>query len=472
MTNNYTQKILEKNRSINNKTVLIDDTRSCTYGELENFVLKFSLVLQSHVNPGDRVIILLDDCVEFAVGALSVIAVGAVPVMASIDQSNEDLAKVIETSNAKLILTSLDTKFDVPVISKADILIEQGQNISVFYNWHPDEHCYWYLTSGTSGDSKYMVHRHDNLFILPELVHYNTLRIKADSVVMTTPKLQFAYGFGVFLSTLLQGSVMILSEGRPAPTKVFSKLNKYSVSSLITSVHVLNSILKHKKGQPFPASVNYVLCGGEPMPDSLANGFYEEFKIKITNGLGIAEIGNIFCLQDYDNPEFGTIGKPIPGVQLEVRNEDGAVVPVGSVGELYVKSPCTASLYWKNWNKTKDAFVGHWFRTGDNVMQLPSGNFKFISRTNGALKINHEYVTTTEIESAILENENILDCMVVFKYNEVSEIHAHVVSRSKDNMNLKDFLKKRLPAHKIPKYFNFMEKLPTTITGKKLRRAV
>jgi benzoate-CoA ligase len=283
--------------------------------------------------------------------------------------------------------------------------------------------------------------------------------------------LQFAYGFGVFLSTLYTGSTQVLSSGKPAPSKIFKKLHAHKVTNFFSTVYVLNSIRKHKQEEQFPSSVKYIVSSGEPLPESLDISFKETFNIPIVNGLGMAELGQIFCIQDRNVLEFGTIGRPIPQVEFEVRDENGHKVAPGQPGELYVRSPCMATFYWKNWQKTKDTFYGPWLRTGDCVVELPSGNYKFLARVNGGFKINNEYVTPTEIESVILDNDAILDCMVVFKNTEIGEIHAHVVSKNNTVVDLKDYLKLKLPAYKIPKYFHFSKELPTTVTGKKLRRA-
>jgi acyl-coenzyme A synthetase/AMP-(fatty) acid ligase len=471
MLNNFTRYILDKNKTQKNKTALIDDEKSLMYGELEDYVLQFSAVLKNKVDSGTRVLMLMDDCVEWNVAVLSIIAIGAVPVLASIDLGHKAIVNIIKLSDAQLVISSLNDEFGIQKISKEEILVSNNKTFTEFYDWHPDENCWWYLTSGTSGDPKCMIHRHDNLYTLPELIHKNALQITQDSINMASPKLQFAYGFGVFLSTLYTGSTQVLSSGKPAPSKIFKKLHAHKVTNFFSTVYVLNSIRKHKQEEQFPSSVKYIVSSGEPLPESLDISFKETFNIPIVNGLGMAELGQIFCIQDSNVLEFGTIGRPIPQVEFEVRDENGHKVAPGQPGELYVRSPCMATFYWKNWQKTKDTFYGPWLRTGDCVVELPSGNYKFLARVNGGFKINNEYVTPTEIESVILDNDAILDCMVVFKNTEIGEIHAHVVSKNNTVVDLKDYLKLKLPAYKIPKYFHFSKELPTTVTGKKLRRA-
>jgi len=441
-----------------------------TYEQLPVYVQNFAASIQSKFNPGDRVIILMDDCVEWPVAFLSIIALGGCPVLTSVSLEPEAVDKIIQISDAKLIITSLPRDYQVPIISKDDILVAPEGKFDNYYNWHPDENCWWYLTSGTTGDQKCIVHRHQNLFNITEQVHWNALRMTKDSVVLATPKLQFAYGFVVSLSTLYTGATHILSSGKPAPSKLFKKLNDHKVTNFFTTVYVLNSILKHKQGETFPHTVNYLVSSGEPLPNSLAVNFEKEFRINIIDMLGMAELGQTYCIQDFYNPEFGTIGRPVPGVEFEIRNDNGTLVRPGEIGELYVKSKSMATFYWKNWQKTKDTFYGPWLRTGDCVVELPSGNYKFISRANGGFKINNEYITPTEIESVILDNEAILDCMIVFKNTEVGEIHAHIVTKDNKVVDLKDYLKLKLPAYKIPKYFHYSNELPTTVTGKKLRR--
>jgi acyl-coenzyme A synthetase/AMP-(fatty) acid ligase len=186
----------------------------------------------------------------------------------------------------------------------------------------------------------------------------------------------------------------------------------------------------------------------------------------------MSETTQIYCMQTANNWQLGTIGQPLPGVQYQLRDNQGHLVQPGQVGELFVSSPCQASLYWKDWKKTQNVFQGSWVRTGDQCLENDQGNLVFLGRSDDLVKIKGLYVSPTEIENAIINLPGIEDCTVVHTPNSqgLNELHAFVVANgSTDRIQIQQQLQQHLPAYKIPRHVKFVDSLPRTLTNKKIR---
>jgi len=471
MSNNFAQFIIDINQSRLDKLALVDETNSLTYQDLANHIRAFSYHLQeSGVQPQDRVIICMEDCVEWPVAFLSILAVGGNPVLVSADLPDSTVLQIVDISDAKFCIGK--TICGLKLFDKKSVLL-QTQPLEQFYQYHPDEMCFWLLSSGTTGEPKCVVHRHQDLKTLLDIIAGPAYCVDEQSRILSTAKLSFTYGFNNSLTFGLgKGATVYLINGVPAPSKVFQLIEKNSVTHFFTVPTIINSMIKHGQHQMLSRSVSVMVSSGEPLPKSTAENFQTQHNIEILDGLGMSECMYNYCTTTLDNIQFGSIGKPMPGIECEVRDERGVLVPNGQIGEMWVKHPCAAIQYWKDWNKTKTTFVGEWIRTGDNVIKNNDNNYTYVSRLDDLLKINGQYVSPVEIESVILNIEWITECGVVAKQgnNGLVEIHAFVsVSRDTSVAEIRSTLVELLPKHKIPKHIHFIETLPKTVTYKKTR---
>lgn len=465
----FVEWVFDKNKHLADKTALVDDNQQLTYGDLERHVSGFSSYLKKlKIQPQQRILICMDDCVEWPVAFLSCLAVGANPVLVSSELPTVSLNKIIKLTDAVAVISNKIIEAEVDLIT--NILNHTSQTID-FYQYHPDEPCVWLLSSGTTGDSKCIVHRHSALYNLFQIATDSVCKIDQDSRIYSTAKLSFTYGFNNAITFGLgSGATVYLLAGAPAPTRVFEKLQNHQITHFFTVPTIINSMVKHGQHQQLPSSITMMVSAGEPLPLSLCQQFEHRYNIKIYNCIGMGETMQMYCSQSKDHYESGTIGVPLPGVECKILNDLGEEVVDGSVGELWVKTPCAALMYWKNWSSTKEIFQGPWVKTGDQVMQTPTGHYVYVSRSDELIKINGLFVSPIEIESAILECENVVDCAVISSKskNELPEIHAFIVG-DVDVQMVRDFLKNHLPGYKIPKYIKLLDNLPKTITNKKQR---
>jgi benzoate-CoA ligase len=474
MTNckNFANWLFETNITNRDKLAFVDNNQSLTYGQLENHVKMFATQLvEAKLLPQQRIIICLEDCVEWPVFFLASLMVGLNPVLVSADLPKKTIEHVIDLCDCSAIVTKEFVDFGLKQFTKNQAL-QLGPKIDQIYQYHPDEPCFWLLSSGTTGEPKCLVHRHEDLPRLLELVAAPAYGLDSDSRILSTAKLSFTYGFNNAITFALgKGATTYLINGVPAPSVIFEKITQHQITHFFTVPTIISSMLKHGQNKKLDSCVKFMASSGEPLPVGICERFEQQHSITIYNCIGMSEVTQTCCAQTPKNYEPGTVGSPLPGVECQVRDRDGTVLPVGQMGELYVKSPCAALMYWKDWKKTKATFVGEWVRTGDNVIQTAKGNYIYVSRADDLIKINGLYVSAIEVESAVMELDGVADCAVVVNNDdELPEIHAFVV---KDlDLNSSDILvglKSRLERHKIPKKIHFIDSLPKTVTFKKQR---
>src|SRR5690606_15763117 len=176
-----------------------------------------------------------------------------------------------------------------------------------------------------------------------------------------------------------------------------------------------------------------------------------------------------------DDIRYGTTGKPVPGYELELRDEQGAIVADGEIGDLYIKGKSAALMYWNNREKTRATFQGEWTKSGDKYSRDADGYYTYAGRSDDMLKVSGQYVSPFEVEATLIEHEAVLEAAVIGVTDSqgLVKTRAYVVLKetapvADDVLReaLKAFVKSRLAPHKYPRSIEFLDELPKTATGK------
>lgn len=456
------------------KPAIVDDSTTLTYGQLQTHVELFAgyLNAQGH-RPQQRMIISMDDSVAWPVAFFAALYVGMNPVLVSNIMPVADIERIISISDAAVIVSDHGQQWSIPCIDKNTIMNADAKPLTNFYEFHPDEMCLWLLSSGSTGEPKCIVNRHTNLYNLMKLVAPGT-NIDSRSHVYSTAKMGWTYGFNVSVTFALgRGATAYVTTGAPAPSRIYRVLEQHPITHLWTVPGVLAGLLRHPRDNT--TLPTRIFSSGEPLPPQIAQAFVDQHDRRVCEVFGMSETTQIHTIQNDTNWQLGTIGQPLPGVEIQLRDSQGHLVEPGQVGELFVCSPCQASLYWKDWAKSQATFQGSWVRTGDQCRINEQGNLVFMGRTDDLIKIKGLYVAPAEIENAIANLPGIEDCTVVHAPNSqgLSELHAFVVSMpGAGQPNIAQALHSQLPDHKIPRHIQFVDSLPRTLTNKKIRSSL
>jgi benzoate-CoA ligase len=290
-------------------------------------------------------------------------------------------------------------------------------------------------------------------------------------------KLFFAYGLGNALyCPLAVGAATILFPGRPVPESIFAQVDRYRPTLFFGVPTAYAAMLQAaERGMPVDmSSVRLAVSAGEALPASIYTRWRGRFGVDILDGIGSTEILHIFVTNRQDDIRPGSSGKPVPGYQVKIVDDEGNVVPPGDVGMLMVQGESTCAYYWNKHESTKRTILGPWIRTGDKYRIDEDGYYWYAGRADDMLKVGGIWVSPTEVESTIVEHPDVLECAVVGAEDSDRLVKPKAFVVLKDGVTgsdemtevIQDFVKGRIAPYKYPRWIEFMDELPKTATGK------
>jgi benzoate-CoA ligase len=221
-------------------------------------------------------------------------------------------------------------------------------------------------------------------------------------------------------------------------------------------------------------ALRLVSSAGEALPSELSERFKRHYGIDIIDGIGSTEMLHIFLSNTPERVRYGSTGWPVPGYEIELRGEAGAPLldsTTGEIGELYIRGPSAAMMYWGNREKTRDTFQGGWTKSGDKYMRNNDGSLTYCGRSDDMLKVSGIYVSPFEVEATLVQHTAVLEAAVIGKEDAqgLTKTKAFVVLKagaSATEVELQAFVKERLAPYKYPRFIEFVTELPKTATGK------
>ncbi len=487
------------------KTAFIDDRGHITYGQLERRACAFAHLLgELGVQMEQRILVCLHDTVDFPTVFLGAIKAGVVPVAVNTLLTQGDYEYMLSDSRARVAVVSAALlPLFLPLAARLPFLrrivvsggAEGPDSLSRLLAGQPetystaptccDDICFWLYSSGSTGAPKGTAHVHASLIQTAELYARPTLAISEDDVVFSAAKLFFAYGLGNGLTFPMSvGATAVLMAERPTPASVAQRLRAHT-PSIFYGVPTLYAAMLASPELPAREEMRLRVCAsaGEALPEDIGRRWTAHFGVEILDGIGSTEMLHIFLSNRSGEVRYGTTGRPVPGYDIRLVDENGAPVPRGEVGELQVHGPTAAALYWNNREKTRATFQGPWTRSGDKYVENEDGYFVYAGRSDDMLKVSGIYVSPIEVESALITHPAVLEAAVVGKEDADRLIKplAYVVLKPGQSASpeladaLRLHVKSLLAPYKYPRWFEFIDELPKTATGKiqrfKLRAA-
>ncbi|RYF14529.1 MAG: benzoate-CoA ligase family protein [Comamonadaceae bacterium] len=500
---NAAHDLLQRNAARSDKVAFIDATtgQRLTYGELNEQAHRLASALRREgFAPETRVMIAMLDTPEWPVVFLGCILAGVVPVAANTLLTTKDFEFMLRDSRAQALFVSkpLLPTFE-PLVGQVTTLrkiyvagdagansvsqlVASGTADSMVASTCSDDACFWLYSSGSTGTPKGTVHLHSHLVQTAELYGRAVLGIREDDVVFSAAKLFFAYGLGNALTFPMSvGATTILLPSRPTPADVFRVLREMG-PTLFYGVPTLYAALLADAGRPKRADLKLRLCtsAGEALPAEIGQRWTAEFGCEILDGIGSTEMLHIFLSNRPGQVRYGTTGKAVPGYELRIVGDDGKECGPGEIGELQIKGPSSAIMYWNNRAKTKATFAGDWTRSGDKYTCDADGYYTYGGRSDDMLKVGGIYVSPFEVEACLMTHASILEAAVIGVADSDGLIKpkAYVVLKPGQQATaetLQAHVKAKLAPYKYPRWIAFVPELPKTATGKiqrfKLRAA-
>lgn len=495
---NFAEHLFALNRGHAERRAYIDDRGQLSYGQLEDRARRLAAALKAAgVHREERVLLLMLDNNDWPVSFLGCLYAGVVPVAVNTLLTPNDYAYMLDHSRAQAALVSgalLATLQEamargahevhtllvsqptgaLPAGAKEfDAALAATEPLAAPVNTACDDPGFWLYSSGSTGKPKGTVHTHANLWWTAELYGKPVLALTPNDICFSAAKMYFAYGLGNALTFPLSvGATVVLMAERPTPDATFRRWVAHKPTVFFGAPTGFAGMLASPQ-LPAREAVSLRMCSsaGEALPGEIAQRFKTHFGCEIIDGIGSTEMLHIFISNRPGDVRYGSTGKPVDGYEVELRGEDGRPVPDGEVGDLYIRGPSAALMYWTNREKSRETFQGGWTKSGDKYTRDAEGYFTYAGRSDDMLKVSGIYVSPFEVEATLMQHPAVLEAAVIGKEDAegLTKTKAFVVLKdggAATEDELKAFVKERLAPYKYPRFLEFVSELPKTATGK------
>jgi acetyl-CoA synthetase len=478
-----------------------------TFWDLKQLSNRLANGLQSAgINPGDRIGILLPQCPETAISHIAAYKIGAIAIplftLFGIDaleyRLSNSQARAIVTDAANLpkiweirqnlphlqtILVSDEIKDNS--VQKLGDMIEKGAPQFQPVKTRADDPALIIYTSGTTGPPKGALHAHRTLLgHLPGVEFPHNFFPREDDLFWTPADWAWIGGLiDVLFPSWHHGIPVLAHRARKFdPEEAFHLIDKYGIRNAFMPPTALKLMRQVKNPRSrHPCRMRSIGSGGETLGQELLDWGRQVMGLTINEFYGQTECNLIVgCCADIMEIRPGSMGRAIPGHQVDVVDDRGNPVEVGTVGEIAVKSPDPVMFleYWQNPAATRKKYIGDWLLTGDLAKKDADGYFWFNGRKDDVITSAGYRIGPAEIEDCIMKHPAVALVAVIGIPDEVrTEIVkafvvpvADVTPGPEVAEDIKKFVKTRLAAHEYPREVEFISELPLTATGKIMRR--
>jgi benzoate-CoA ligase len=478
-------------RGLSDKPAFVAADATLTYEQLRRQINRAGHLLRElGVRRENRVLLVLDDTTAFPVTFLGALRIGAVPVPVSVLDRPDNFRHYVDDSYAELVVCDADClprlrdalgERQIRYLARGgegDDVVELDSGLAAqddelaLARTHRDDMAFWLYSSGSTGKPKGVVHLHHDIQVSCESYAGQVLALRADDVMFSTTKLFHAYGLGNGLSfPLWFGATAVLMRGPTKPERIVETLRAHQPTVFFSVPALYAALVREPAAEGAFASVRGCVSAAEALPEATFDRFQERFGLEILDGIGSTELLHIFCSNRPGDVARGTTGRPVPGYELRIVDEDGHALEGSAVGMLEVRGDSCAAFYWHQHEKTKHCVRGDWFATGDRFERREDGRYVYVGRVDDMLKVGGLWVSPIDMEHVLLAHPRVLGVGVIgVTVDDASRIAAYVECDGDGDDalagELRAWCRERMRRYEYPHVVEFVDELPRTLTGK------
>jgi len=441
-----------------------------------------------------RVLLVLPDSPEFAFSFFGAIKIGAVPIPTNPWMAAKDYEYLINDSRARVVIAHESvlpeiekiwnhTRFlkQVIVVGKArdkalsyETLINKASDQLQAEATSKDDICFWGYTSGSTGAPKGAVHLQHDMITISDLFVKPVLGMNENDLCFSASKMFFSYGLGNSLYFPFRfGASTVLWPEKPYPEKILQVIERYRPTFFFSVPTLFARFLRVEKKYDL-SSLRICLSSGEPLPPAIFHQWKERTGLELLDVVGSTEATHDFLANRPGRAKAGSSGEVTPAFEAKIVDDEGREVPVGEVGNLMVKGDANASYYWNKHEQTKRMMQGEWLKTGDTYYCDEEGYYWYCGRSDDMLKVGGLWVSPIEIENTLMEHAAVLEVGVIGATDAdgLLKPKAYVLLKSEFKachelqIELQTYVKNKLAPYKYPRWIEFVDDLPKTVTGK------
>jgi 4-hydroxybenzoate adenylyltransferase len=454
-----------------------------SYGRLEGHVAAAAGWLRERgVRRGQTVALCLPDGPAWVAAFLGAVRLGAVCALLSPDQPGEHLAGLLEPLGARLLIAGADAPAGLPRADPGELeaALLAGLPDPGCAPTRPWDPCYLLATSGTTGASKWVVHRQQDIPFCLGTYGRHVLRLRPGDVTYSVAALPTSYGLGNRLYFPLgSGACAWIDAGRPSPAHAARACREGAVTVMLGVPTFWGRLARHaadgrvRRGDF--SRVRLAVSAGEPLPPAVWRATRDALGLRLVNGLGSSEATNLYLSERPGSPRPGGVGWPVPG--FEVRLAGPAGEPVAE-GEVLVRGGSVMAGYLGDPAASARALDGGWLHTGDLARREPDGSYRLVGRLGDRVKIGGFWVDPARTQDLLAAQAGVAEAAVVAVPDALGlrRLAAVVAHPEGDGAALEEHLqaicRASLRPQEVPRALVVCEELPTTPSGKLRRREV
>jgi long-chain acyl-CoA synthetase len=464
-----------------------------TYGALATASGRLAARLAADVEPGMRVVLLAGNDLTFVHAYLATLAVGAVAVPVNGASPSLELARELTVVEPALVVVS---PAYADLARRACAQCEPAPKLHVYdaddANDLPadalapvdrvaDDLAVLLFTAGTAGAPKPAMLTHGSLLAnLEQMQAHPGLRVHSDDVALAVLPLFHVFGLNVVLglSLLAGGCVSLVDHFHPTETLARVRADGVTVVAVVPAILDAWLALDETVARPDSfARVRLCVSGAAPLEPKLAGAMHDRFGIDVHDGYGLTEASPVVTTSAIAaKPRSGSVGPPLPGVEVRLIDADGQDVLDGDPGEILVRGPNVFAGYWRDADATARVLASDgWLHTGDVGVADDDGWLSLVERAKDVVIVSGFNVYPGEVEHVLAQHPDVADVAVVGEpHPRTGEtIVAYVVAkpgRHPDPVELLRHAGRRLARYKLPTRVELVDELPRSFAGKLLRR--
>ena len=453
-----------------------------------------NMLLELGVKKGDHVCLFLPNCPEFLYLWFGLAQVGGVMVPLNVNLRGDGLQYIINHCDARWMVVNerlydsfafveddlknirqkiwhgkstppdrflnLDTLFvEAGEREPEAVNIEDGDPLGVIY------------TSGTTGRPKGAMISHFNYCNTGKMWAEEIVKFREDDIFFTTLPLFHANAqMFTTMGALSSGRPYVLME-RFSASRFFDEIRRYGATIFNYIGGMLTMLMKQPEKEDDAINPARATFGGAA-PREIWRDFEKRFDVTIIEGYGLSESGGVCLFNPPDSIKVGSIGKPSPFCEVAIWDENNQEVPPEQSGEIVVKEKIPYSMflrYYKQPEKTEEAWTGQWFHTGDRGYKSDDGYFYFQDRIKDCIRRRGENISSYEIEKIVNSHPNVLESAAVAVPSELGEdeVKIFVIPKSDETIPpeaLLEYCEARMAYFMVPRYVEFLDAFPKTPT--------
>ncbi len=456
--------------------------REIRWGELQEWSNRFANVLRAHgVERGDRVAMLLPPTPETAAAFFGTYKAGAILLSMSVLYGDDGIRHRIDDSQPTVLVTNAANagraQADQVLILDEELLAGGDPDFDAV-DTAADDPAQLYYSSGTTGLAKGILHAHRYLLAHEEFLYCHD--VQDGERFHGMGEWAWAAGIAPLLGPWRLGAVQLVyqRQGGFDPHKQLDFLSRHEATNVFTTPTAMRSMMSiSDAGKRYPQRFRRVCSAGEPLNPEAIRWFREQYGLTVLDYYGLTESYPLVANYPFMEVREGSMGKPMPGWDVQILDEDERPVPQGERGEICLRArsnPHYPIGYWRNEEASAETFGGEWFHSKDAARFDEDGYVWYEGRADDVIIAAGYRIGPFEVESACLEHEAVAEAAAVASPDERrgNVVKAFIVLASghaaSDELvsDIQRFVRDRLSAYAYPRKIEFVDELPKTLTGK------